>query len=264
MRVGLVLITEGGGRVPAPRWSDVRAVARRAEDLGFDSLWLYDHLLFRPDDEPPFGQWECFTFLAALAEATERVDVGVVVACNGFRNPAILAKMATALDEIADGRLVLGVGSGWNEPEFRAFGVPFDHRVSRLEEALQIIRPLLRDGTADLTGRYHAAPDCLDLPRGPRPGGPPLMVGGGGPRVLRLAARHADVVNTHVDPFDPEPRLRAVREACEDVGRDPAELTLTVNVNSAGSRPTSSQASRTARRRGSGSNGSTWVLTTSA
>jgi probable F420-dependent oxidoreductase len=230
MRVGVVLITEGGGRHTAPRWSEVRAVARRAEELGFDSLWLYDHLLFRAEDGSPFGQWECLAFLAGLAEATERVEIGTVVACNGFRNPAVLAKAATAIDEVADGRLVLGLGSGWNELEFRAFGVPFDHRVSRLEEALQIVGPLLRDGAADVVGRYHVAQDCLDLPRGPRPTGPPLLVGGNGPRVLRLAARYADVVNTHVDPFDPEPRLRAVREACEAVGRDPADLTLTVNV----------------------------------
>jgi len=231
MRVGVVLITEGSEQLPAPRWSEIRAAARHAEALGFDSVWLYDHLLFRPEGEPPIGSWECFAFLSALAEATERVEVGTVVACTAFRNPALLAKMATALDEVSAGRFTLGVGAGWNEPEFRAFDVPFDHRVGRLEEALQIIAPLLREGAVDVTGRWYAARDCLDLPRGPRSGGPPLLVGGGGPRVLRLAARHADIVNTGVDPADPEPRLQRLREACADVGRDPADLTLTVNLN---------------------------------
>src|SRR5207244_12084002 len=114
---------------------------------------------------------------AALAEATHRVEIGTLVTCNSFRNPAILAKMATTVDEISHGRLILGVGAGWNEPEYQAFGLPHDHRVDRFEEALQIIKPLLRDGQVDFKGRYYQAPDCEIVSRGRRSDGPPLMVG---------------------------------------------------------------------------------------
>lgn len=143
----------------------------------------------------PGGVWECWTVLAALAEATQRVEIGTLVLCNSLRNPAVLAKMATAIDEVSHGRLILGVGAGWNEPEYRAFGLPFDQRVDRFEEALQIIRPLLRDGHVDFTGRYYQAPNCEDLPRGPRADGPPLLVGSEGPRMLRLTAQYADLWN---------------------------------------------------------------------
>jgi probable F420-dependent oxidoreductase len=230
VRVGVVLIMEGDERHGVPRYADVRAAALAAEALGLDSVWAYDHLLFRPPDAPPVGQWECFAFLGALAEATTRVSLGTVVACTPFRNPALLVKTATALDEVSDGRFTLGVGAGWNEAEFTAFDLPFDHRVGRFAEALAVIAPLLRTGHADVDGRYHRVRDCLDLPRGPRPGGPPLLVGGEGPRVLRLAARHADVVNTGVDPADPGRRLGELREACEAVGRDPDDLAVSVNL----------------------------------
>ena len=126
--------------------------------------------------------------LAALAEATRRVEIGTLVTPTSFRNPAILAKMATAADEVSHGRLILGVGAGWNEPEYRAFGLPFDHRVDRFEEALQIIKPLLRTGHVDFAGRYYEARDCEDAPRGPRPEGPPLMVGSSYVRALAGAS----------------------------------------------------------------------------
>src|SRR5215469_4876315 len=127
-------------------YETIRAVAQQAEADGFDSIWLADHLLYRDPGAPTRGIWECWTMLAALAEATQRVELGTLVLCNAFRHPAILAKMATTLDEVSHGRLILGLGAGWNEPEYRAFGLPFDHRVDRFEEALQIIRPLLQDG----------------------------------------------------------------------------------------------------------------------
>jgi alkanesulfonate monooxygenase SsuD/methylene tetrahydromethanopterin reductase-like flavin-dependent oxidoreductase (luciferase family) len=119
---------------------------------------LADHLLYRTPGQPTRGIWECWTILAALAEATHRVELGTLVLAMSFRNPAILAKMATALDEVSGGRLVLGVGAGWNEPEYQAFGLPFDHRVDRFEEALQILKPLLREGRVDFDGHYHQAP----------------------------------------------------------------------------------------------------------
>jgi alkanesulfonate monooxygenase SsuD/methylene tetrahydromethanopterin reductase-like flavin-dependent oxidoreductase (luciferase family) len=178
-------------------YDEIRAVARQAEKDGFDSIWLPDHLFYRNPGEPTRGIWECWTMLGALAEATQRVELGTLVTCNSFRNPAILAKMATTVDEVSHGRLILGIGAGWNEPEYQAFGLPFDHRVDRFEEALQILKPLLRDGHVDFAGQYYQARNCEIVPRGPRLEGPPLMVGSeGGPRMLKLTARYADLWNT--------------------------------------------------------------------
>jgi alkanesulfonate monooxygenase SsuD/methylene tetrahydromethanopterin reductase-like flavin-dependent oxidoreductase (luciferase family) len=160
------------------------------------------------------------------------VEIGTLVLCNAFRNPAVLAKMATAADEVSDGRLILGVGAGWHEPEYRAFGVPFDHRVDRFEEALQILRPLLRDGHVDFGGRYYQARDCVDLPRGPRPEGPPLVVGGEGPRMLRLVARYGDLWNTGYmgGPVTMTEPLARIGAACREVGRDPATLGISALI----------------------------------
>ena len=214
------------------RWSEMVAIARRAEALGFDSIWVMDHLLFRfPGRETsPVGVWEGWSLLAALAAATERVELGPLVTCTNFRNPALLAKMADTVDEISGGRLVLGLGAGWNEPEFRAFGYPYDHRASRFEEALIIITTLLRDGSIDFAGSYHTARACELRPRGPRSHGPPIMVGTTGERMLRLAARHADQWNAAwINQATEIPPLRAlVDAACTDVGRDPTTLARTV------------------------------------
>src|SRR5215468_8708681 len=150
-------------------YETIRAIAQQAETDGFDSIWLADHLLYRNPGEPTRGIWECWTMLAALAEATQRVEIGTLVLCNSFRHPALLAKMATTADEVSGGRLILGVGAGWNEPEYQALGLPFDHRVDRLEEALQILGPLLREGRVDFAGKYYHARDCAIAPRGPRP-----------------------------------------------------------------------------------------------
>ena len=232
MKIGLFiyLANERDGNRKRP-YQSIRAVARQAEADGFDSIWLADHLIYR-DAEETRGIWECWTVLAALAEATQRVEIGPLVACNSFRNPAILAKMATTLDEVSGGRLILGVGAGWNEPEYRAFGLPFDHRVDRFEEALQILGPLLRDGHADFTGTYYQARDCLVEPRGPRPAGPPLLVGGEGPRMLGLAARYGDLWNTGYmgGPQTMAGPLAAIEAACDKVGRDPATLGVTAFI----------------------------------
>ncbi len=135
-------------------------MGRVAEDVGFDSLGVPDLLLFRADDGTAQGVWEVWSLITALAAVTERVEIGTLVICTGFRNPALLAKMADTVDEISGGRLILGLGAGWNEPEYRAFGYPFDHRVSRFEEALQIVCPLLREGHVDFAGRFYQARDC--------------------------------------------------------------------------------------------------------
>jgi alkanesulfonate monooxygenase SsuD/methylene tetrahydromethanopterin reductase-like flavin-dependent oxidoreductase (luciferase family) len=170
--------------------------------------------------------------LSALATATQRVQIGTLVACTQFRNPALLAKMAATLDEVSDGRLTLGLGAGWHRPEFDAFGFPFDHRVSRFEEALQIIAPLLREGQVDFSGDYYSARQCELIPRGPRTTGPPIMVAGSGPRMLRLVARYADSWNTawHATPAAVGQRLAELRAACEAERRDMASIGLTVSV----------------------------------
>src|ERR1043166_9506350 len=127
-----------------PAYGEIREAALLAEEAGFDSIWFADHLLYRRPGQPTMGIWESWTVLAALAEATQQVQIGTLTLCASFRNPAVLAKVATTLDEVSNGRLIVGIGAGWNEPEYRAFGLPFDRRVGRFEEALQVLVPLLR------------------------------------------------------------------------------------------------------------------------
>src|ERR1051326_5038878 len=233
MRIGAIVRlgapTQGGS---PQRFTAVRDMALHMEGIGMDSIWLYDHLLYCRPGQATDGIWECWTVLSALAEATRRVQLGTVVMCTPFRNPALLAKMAVTLDEVSGGRFTLGVGAGWHQPEFDAFGVPFDHRVARLDEALQIIAPLLHDGRVDFRGTYYQAPECEIIPSGPRPGGPPLLVAGKGPRMLQLTARYADAWNTawHTEPASAVDRLDSMRATCADVGRDVSTLTLTACV----------------------------------
>ena len=217
------------------RWPELLDMIRAIEDLGFDSIWLGEHLLYRWPDRPPRGPWEAWTELAAIAAVTDRVEFGPLVACTNFHNPALLAKQAATIDEISGGRFVLGLGAGWNETEFRAFGLPFDHRVDRFEEAYTIIRGLLQDGAVDFEGRYYQARDCELLPRGLRPGGPPLLIGSNGPRMLRITMGSAHAWNSWFSDFGNRPegvgRLRDVVDAaCRDVGRDPTEIARTVAV----------------------------------
>src|SRR5438105_300941 len=208
------------------RWPELRDMARMAEAVGFDSLWVGDHLIFRDPGISPRGPWEAWSILAALAAVTERISLGPLVASAGFHNPAMLAKKAAAIDEVSEGRLILGLGAGWNEAEYRAFGFPFDHRVDRFEEAFTIIRGLLRDGAVDFAGAYHEARDCVLLPKPARPNGPSIMIGTTGLRMLRLAAAHADPWNAWFTKFGNQPEgVAALREevdaACVPVGRDP-------------------------------------------
>lgn len=216
----------------SPGWTDLRDLALRAEEAGFDAAWLPDHFIFERPDGRRVGVWEAWSLLAALAAATERIRLGTLVLGGGFRNPALLAKMADTVDEISGGRLVLGIGAGWNEAEYRAFGYPYDHRVSRFEEAIQIIAGLLRTGRADFHGRYYRADDAELLPRGPRPGGPPIMVGTLSPRMMRIAARYADWWNADWTrtPEELKPYVDMVDEACAEVGREPSSLVRTASV----------------------------------
>jgi probable F420-dependent oxidoreductase len=217
------------------RWPELLDLSRAIEDEGFDSIWVGEHLLYRWPDRPARGPWEAWTLMAAIAAATSRVEIGPLVACAGFHNPALLAKQAATIDEISGGRFVLGLGAGWNQVEFDAFGFPFDHRIDRFEEAFTIIATLLREGAIDFDGRYFQARDCELLPRGPRPAGPPLLIGSKGPRMLRIALPQADAWNvwwadTGNSPAGVPPLRDIVDEAARDVGRDPAAIERTVAV----------------------------------
>ena len=216
------------------RWPELLDMIRAIEDLGYDSIWVGEHLLYRWSDQPARGPWEAWTELAAIAASTSRVKFGPLVACTNFHNPALLAKQAATIDEISGGRFVLGLGAGWNEPEFRAFGFPFDHRIDRFEESFTIIRTLLRDGAIDFDGRYYQARDCELLPRA-RAGGPPLMIGSKGPRMLHIALPHVDSWNVwYTDTAnapDGVPPLRdLVDDVCREVGRDPVDIERTVAI----------------------------------
>ena len=208
-------------------------MAQTAEAIGLDSVWVGDHLLYRWEGRPSRGPWEAWTTLAAIAAVTERVQIGPLVAATSFHSPAMIAKKAATLDEMSGGRLVLGLGAGWNETEYRAFGFPFDHRVSRFEEAFTIIRTLLREGRCDFEGRYYEVRNCELLPRGPRAEGPPLMVGSEGERMLSITLPHVQAWNAWfawfgntVDGYRP---LRdRIDAACRAAGRDPAEVERTV------------------------------------
>ena len=224
-----------------PRADDVIAMACRAEDIGLDSVWLVDHFLHEPyADEQAFGHdmpedskgvtvgfWECWTMAAGLAVATDRVEIGTLVTNTGYRNPALLARMVDTVDELADGRLILGVGAGDFPSEYDIFGYDWDRRVGRFEEALQIICPMLKGEAVTFDGEFYRAKAAELRPRGPRRNGPPILIGllEGGPRMRRLVAQYADHWNCWlVGGRDYETCLGTVTEACEKHGRDPATL----------------------------------------
>jgi alkanesulfonate monooxygenase SsuD/methylene tetrahydromethanopterin reductase-like flavin-dependent oxidoreductase (luciferase family) len=229
VKVGILLPIAETDSGTILRYRDIRDAALQAERDQFDSVWIVDHLLFEWDGQRR-GIWEGWTLLSALAEATTRIELGTLVMCTAFRNPALLAKMADAVDEVSAGRLILGLGAGWHEPEFRAFGYPFDHLASRFEDALRIIVPLVRGDPVDYQGTYERAVDCVSLPRGPRPTGPPILIGASRPRMLRLTAELADAWNTCWLGRAAElpERLGELHAACSDVGRDPTTLDVTV------------------------------------
>jgi alkanesulfonate monooxygenase SsuD/methylene tetrahydromethanopterin reductase-like flavin-dependent oxidoreductase (luciferase family) len=217
-------------------WPQVREMARAAEEIGLDSIWVGDHLLYRDDGLPPRGPWEAWSTLAAIAAVTERVQIGPLVAATSFHNPAMLAKKAATVDEISGGRLILGLGAGWNEVEYRAYGFPFDNRVSRFEEAFTIVRTLLAEGRIDFHGTYFQLEDCELLPRGPRHEhgeGPPLLIGSIGERMLGITLPWVQAWNAWYSWFGNSiegyrPMRDAVDAACVAAGRDPAEVERTL------------------------------------
>jgi alkanesulfonate monooxygenase SsuD/methylene tetrahydromethanopterin reductase-like flavin-dependent oxidoreductase (luciferase family) len=216
------------------RWSGIVEMARVAEDIGLDSVWLGDHYLYDGADGLR-GPWEAWTQLAAIAAVTSRVEIGPLVASTSFHQPGVLAKMAMTVDEISGGRLILGLGAGWNEREYRAFGFAYDRRISRFEEAFTVIRTLLREGAIDFEGEFYTLRDCELLPRGPRPQGPPLLIGSSGPRMLRITAPHVQAWNAWFTTYGNDPAGIAtqrdlVEAACREAGRDPSEVERTVAV----------------------------------
>ena len=196
MKIGALLPLNELDGPGGSRWPTMRAFAVAAEDAGLDSLWVYDHLLFRVAGEEEGGPHDPLAILAAVAAVTGRVELGTIVLGTGFRSPGITAKMAVAIDEVSNGRVILGLGAGWHEPEYAAFGYPFDHRVGRFEEFLAVTLPLVRGERVTLEGQWHQAQDAVLLPPPPRPsrmpGHMPIMIAGKGERMLRLTARYAD------------------------------------------------------------------------
>jgi alkanesulfonate monooxygenase SsuD/methylene tetrahydromethanopterin reductase-like flavin-dependent oxidoreductase (luciferase family) len=254
-KLGLLLPQwERGMDRETPGWQDIQDMAIQAEAMGIDSLWVVDHFLidraanYRQRGEhvpeklqgrPPLGAWECWSLLSAVAAITERVEIGPLVACTGYRNPALQAKIAETIDEISGGRLILGLGAGDFESEHRAFGFEWEKRITRFEEALQIIRGLLRDETVSFTGHWYSVEDATIRPRGPRRGNIPIMIGSSAarPRMARLTTTYADIWNcwlafSNSSPEETKPRLEAVEAACEKRDRDPATLqrSLTIGV----------------------------------
>ena len=227
IRLGLNLpyVEESMGGL-TPGWPDILAMAQAAETVGFDAVWISDHVGFGDPAGDWTGAWEAWTLLSALAASTERVMLGTYVLCTPFRNPALLAKMAETLDEVSGGRLILGLGAGWNEVEFETYGFSFAARFDRFEDSLRIISSMLRTGVADHAGRLAQARHARLAPRGPRPGGLPIMVGAEGPRMLRLTAELADHWNYGLHlAGETAAMIPTVNEACRAAGRDPATLT---------------------------------------
>ncbi len=231
MKIGLMLpLAES----ETPGWATLRDMALAAEETGLDSVFGADHLIFRPDGRTE-GIHESWTLLTAVAALTSRVEIGPLVLALPFRPPALTAKMAAELDEVSGGRLILGLGCGWHEPEFRAFGYPFDHRVSRFAEGMEIIAPLLRGESVSFDGRFYRVEDVELRPRPVRPGGPPILIAGKQPRMLSIVARHAHQWNgawygVPQEADELRTRLANVRAALDAAGRDPASLTLTAGI----------------------------------
>jgi alkanesulfonate monooxygenase SsuD/methylene tetrahydromethanopterin reductase-like flavin-dependent oxidoreductase (luciferase family) len=232
MRVGVMVpMSFSDGVDGMPTWSDIRAFAQQAGEDGIDSVWVCDHFLSGGPGSPTEGIHEAWTLTAALAAATERFRIGQLVTCVSFRNPGLLAKMAVTADEISGGRLVLGLGAGWYDPEYEAFGYETDHRVRRLEEALAVIVALLRAETVTHDGRYHQLAGAALLP--PPQRAIPVLIAGNGPRLLRPTARYADLWNTvwFGAPDDElTRRLAALDEALATEKRDRRTLQRTVGI----------------------------------
>ena len=240
MKVGVIVpqgwTGEYDGWQAAPAWERTAAVAQQAERLGFESIWMFDHFhtVPKPTDEITF---ESFASLSALAALTQRVRLGQIVICNGYRNPALTAKMASTLDTISGGRFELGIGAGWKRDEWLAYGYGFPEtrvRLAMLRDGLEVITRMLAPGTEHATfqGEHASVHGAINLPKGLQAPHIPIMVGGNGPEVTwRLAARFADELNLDgLSPADLRAALPVIRERCEEIDRDPASLTVSLHA----------------------------------
>ena len=217
------------------QWPEMLAIAETAEACGFASVWVGDHMLYRGDGRDERGPWDAWALLAAIAASTERVKLGPLVASTAFHPPGLIARMAATIDEVSRGRFVLGLGAGWNEAEFRAFGIPFDNRVARFEEAFEIIRRLVAGERVTFEGRYHSVEDALVLPRPERR--IPLMVGTQGPRILSATLPHVEAWNCWYSWYGNTPDGFAALSAKVD-GRVRRSACVLVSVGGgAGERP---------------------------
>lgn len=216
-------------------WPKLKEMAAIAEDIGLDSIWLGDHLMYRYADpgRAPRGPYEAWTTLAALAAVTERVQLGPLVASALFHSPAMIAKKAATIDQISNGRFVLGIGAGWHEPEYRGFGFPYDHRFSRFAEAFEVIRTLFADGECTFHGDFYDIEGALLFPAPVQPGGPPIMIGSRGRKMLELTLPHVEMWNAwSADYGNTREGLTALLAEldgiCHEVGRDPSTLIRTI------------------------------------
>lgn len=240
LAIGLSLPTWPRADRTYASWPELRTLAREAEAMGVDTLWVPDHLQRDLASGERIGFWECWTIVTALAEATTTVGIGPYVACTGFRNPALLAKMAATLDEVSAGRLILGLGSGVpdRDTSWRAYGFDAARPVARYAEAVEVVVRMLREPALTFDGEFFRTDDAQIIPRGvgrgrdPTPGrsGPPVWVAGLGDRTSRVAATFGDAINVNLPlsvPADMDRVADIARRACEAVGRDPATLELT-------------------------------------
>jgi alkanesulfonate monooxygenase SsuD/methylene tetrahydromethanopterin reductase-like flavin-dependent oxidoreductase (luciferase family) len=232
MKVGVIFPLGDRDDLGRPfSFREIRELAVAAEAGGLDSVWVYDHLLLHFPNREPSSVLESWTIWSALAGATERVELGTLVLCTAFRNPAVLAKMAVTLDDVSGGRIILGLGAGWHQPEFDTFGLNFSHKVDQFEEALEIIVSLVKTGEVNFTGKYSSAPNCQLLPRPARE--IPVLIAGVKPRMLQLTAKFADCWNTawHGDVSGIAERRASLEAACAAIGRDPSTLAITAGIN---------------------------------
>jgi len=236
MSLGFVLMTMEVSQLGrAPSWDELRYAALLAENVGFDTVWVADELLWESDEwDDPRGWWECAAICGALAEATNTIGIGSWVFSALHRNPGLTAKTVETLDEISGGRFTFGYGAGHAGRQGEAFGFPLDKTVGRYIEALDVVVPLLRKGSVDIEGAYHSAENQQHRPRGPRPGKIPLMLGGHGPRTMQLAVQHADIWSGHAtNSCQPEgfvPMLKQLEDICESEGRDPATIERSIGL----------------------------------
>ena len=216
------------------RWPEMLAIALTAEASGYDSIWHGDHMLYRGAGRAERGPWDVWTTLAALGASTERVQLGPLVASTAFHSPGLVARMAATIDEISTGRFILGLGTGWNEAEFRAFGIPFEHKVARFEEAFAVIRRLLAGERVSFAGRFYRMDDAVLLPPPTRQ--VPLLVGTSGPRVLAASSAHIHYWNCWYSWYGNTPSGFAKLSATID-GNFRRSACVLVTVGDGGERP---------------------------